>query len=122
MYTIFMMKLLVKWATLTVAIYILATYTPAMTIAEPKVAVFAALALGLLNALVRPILKLFAFPITLLTFGLFSLVINGLMLIFVPKFVSGVTINGFWWGVAGAAIISLITSILNRLLLGSEDA
>jgi putative membrane protein len=117
-----MMKLLVKWATLTVAIYVLATYTPAMTITEPKVAVFAALALGLLNTLVRPILKLFALPITLLTFGLFSIIINGLMLIFVPKFVSGVTINGFWWGVAGAAIISLITSIMNRMLLGSEDA
>jgi putative membrane protein len=115
------MKLLVKWATLTLAIYILATYTPAMTIAEPKVAVFAALALGLLNALVRPILKLLALPITLLTFGLFSLVINGLMLIIVPRLVSGVTVNGFWWGVAGAAIISLVTSILNRMLLGSEN-
>ena len=115
------MRLLVKWATLTLAIYVLATYTPAMTIAEPKTAVFAALALGLLNALVRPILKLFALPITLLTFGLFSLVINGFMLIIVPKFVSGVTVNGFWWGVGGAAMISIITSILNRLLLGSEE-
>lgn len=116
-----MMKLLVKWATLTLAIYVLATYTPAMTIAEPKVAVFAALALGLLNVLVKPILKLLTFPITLITFGLFSIIINGLMLIIVPRFVTGVVVNGFWWGVAGAAIISLITSVINRLLLGSEE-
>lgn len=115
------MKLLVKWATLTLAIYLLATYTPAMTITEPKVAVFAALVLGLLNTLVRPIIKLFALPITLITFGLFSLIINGFMLIIVPKIVSGVTVNGFWWGVAGAALISIITSILNRMLLGSEE-
>lgn len=121
MYTKDMMKLLVKWATLTLAIYILATYTPAMTIAEPKVAVFAALVLGLLNVLVKPILKLLTFPITLITFGLFSIIINGFMLIIVPRFVSGVTVNGFWWGVGGAAIISIVTSILNRLLLGSEE-
>ncbi len=116
-----MMKLLVKWATLTVAIYILATYTPAMTITEPKVAVYAALALGLLNVLVRPILKLLALPITLITFGLFSLVINGFMLIIVPRFVDGITVNGFWWGVIGAACISIITSFFNHLLLGSDD-
>lgn len=115
------MKLIIKWATLTLAIYLIASYTGLIAITEPKVAIFAALALGILNILVRPILKILAFPINLLTFGLFSLIINGFLITIVPKFVSGFIVNGFWNGVLAAILVSIATAILNSILVPKDD-
>lgn len=115
------MRILVKWATLTLAIYLIARYTGFVTVENTKVAVFAALALGLLNTLVKPILKLLTFPINFLTFGLFSLIINGFILTIVPIFIQGFKVQSFWYGVIAALLISIITSIMNSILLPKED-
>lgn len=115
------MKILIKWATLTLAIYLIATYTGYISITDPKTAILAAATLGILNALIRPILKIFTFPINLLTFGLFTLVINGFILTIVPKFINGFSVSGFWYGVLAAILISIITSILNWLLVPKDE-
>lgn len=116
-----MIKLLIKWAVLTLALWVLATYTPIIHIDEPKTLIYAAAVLGLLNTLLRPILKLISFPITLLTLGLFSFVVNGLMLWLVPFLVKGITVSSFMWAIIGAFAISLITGLLNHILIGEED-
>lgn len=115
------MRIIIKWATLTLAIYLIARYVGAISITEPKTAIFAALALGLLNALVRPILKFLTLPINILTFGFFSLILNGFMLTIVPKFVNGFTVKSFWWAVLAAGLITLITSILNSILIPDDE-
>ncbi len=115
------MKLIIKWATLTLAIYLLASYTGLVSIAEPKTAIYAALVLGILNIFVKPILKILTFPITLLTLGLFSIIINGFIITIVPRFVTGFVVNGFWNGVLAALIISIITAILNSIFVPKED-
>ncbi len=115
------MRILVKWATLTLAIYLLAKYTGYITIADNKTAVLAALALGILNILVRPILKILTLPINLLTFGLFTLIINGFVLTIVPHFINGFTVRDFWAGVISALLISIFTSILNAILVPKTD-
>jgi len=76
----------------------------------------AAFLLGILNTIIRPILVFFTFPLTILTFGLFLLVINGLTLLLVAAFVRGFHVNGFWGAVFGSILISIVSWILSRFL------
>jgi putative membrane protein len=69
----------------------------------------AAIVLGLLNALVRPILVLLTLPITVLTLGLFYLIVNGFTFLLASKLVPGFDVSGFWWAVLGALVVSLVS-------------
>jgi len=79
-------------------------------------ALAAAFLLGIVNAVLRPILIFFTLPITVLTLGLFLLVINGLMLLLVSSIVRGFHVNGFWGAVLGSILISLVSWVLSRVL------
>jgi len=79
-------------------------------------ALVAAFLLGVVNAIIRPILVLLTFPLTLVTLGLFLLVINGLMLWLVSALVRGFHVSGFWGAVFGSILISLVSWILSRFL------
>jgi len=79
-------------------------------------ALVAAFVLGIVNAILRPVLVLLTIPLTLLTLGLFLLVINGLMLWLVAAFVKGFHVNGFWGAVLGSILVSLVSWILSRFL------
>jgi putative membrane protein len=79
-------------------------------------AFMAALLLGIVNTLIRPLLILVTLPITLLTLGFFLLVINGLMLWLVAALVRGFHVNGFWGAVFGSILISIIGWVLSRIL------
>jgi putative membrane protein len=79
-------------------------------------ALAAAFLLGVVNVILRPILVFLTLPLTLLTLGLFLLVINGLMLWLVAALVGGFHVNGFWGAVFGSVLISLVSWILSRFL------
>ena len=79
-------------------------------------ALVAAFLLGIVNAILRPILVFFTLPLTLLTLGLFLLVINGLMLWLVATLVKGFHVNGFWGAVFGSILISIVSWVLSRFL------
>jgi len=79
-------------------------------------ALVAAFLLGIVNSIIKPILVLLTLPITVLTLGLFLLVINGLMLWLVSALVKGFYVNGFWGAVLGSILISLVSWILTRFL------
>lgn len=114
------MTLLVKWLILALAIFAVGKFLPGIHVTDFTIALWAAVALGILNTIIRPILKLLAFPITLLTLGLFALVINGFMFWLATKFVTGFTVDGFWWAVLAALLVSVITMILERVFLGRD--
>ena len=100
-----------------VAILILSYLLPGVIWVEGVwAALVAAFLLGIVNAVLRPILIFFTLPITVLTFGLFLLVINGLMLLLVSSIVSGFHVNGFWGAVLGSILISLVSWVLSRVL------
>ncbi len=80
-------------------------------------AIWAALLLGLVNAILRPILVLLTLPLTILTFGLFLLVINGLMLALVAFLIPGFFVNGFLGAILGSLLISLVSWTLSRFLV-----
>ena len=111
------MKLLLVWLINAIALMAVAYLLPGIAVAGFLTALVAALVLGLVNAVIRPVLILLTLPVTLLTLGLFIFVINGLMFWFVGSFISGFTVAGFWPGVSGAIGYSIVSWLLAALLL-----
>ena len=74
-----------------------------------------AIVLGLLNLIVKPILSILGLPLTIITLGLFSLVINAVIILLAAKFVSGMHVDGFWWALIFSIALSVITSLLNGI-------
>lgn len=111
-----MSAFLFRWLTTALAIGVVASLVPGIQVDGPWAAIVAALVLGLVNAVLRPVLILLTLPITILTFGLFALVINGAMLALVAALVKGIHVSGFGTAVLGALLISLVSSLLSWLL------
>ena len=84
--------------------------------------VIASLALGFLNAWVRPIAVVLTFPILIVTFGLFYFVINGFLLWFVGRWVKGFSVDTFWAAVWGGLVISIVGIFVNRMLGRPTDS
>ena len=112
-----MLKLLIVWLINALALLTVAYVMPAISVASFWSAMVAALVLGLVNAVMRPVLILLTLPATLLTLGLFIFVINGLLFWFVGSFLEGFVVAGFWAGVVGAFIYSVISWALSAVLL-----
>ena len=110
------MHLLLVWFINTLALLALPYVFPWVSVDSFRAAVIAALALGLINALIRPLLILLTLPATVLTLGLFIFVINGLLFWWVGSFVDGVHVGGFWSAVFGAIVYSIISWLLSSLL------
>jgi putative membrane protein len=110
-------KLLVVWLINTLALILVAYLLPGVSIASFASALVAALVLGLVNTVIRPLLILLTLPVTVLTLGLFIFVINGLLFWFVGSFIQGFVVAGFWWGVLGAIVYSVISWLLTALVL-----
>lgn len=113
----FLLKLIARWAAGTVAIWAVGwLLQPHIAVQDFATAIWAGLALGLLNALLRPILVFFTLPATIFTFGLFLLVINAFILFLVGQLVEGVTIDGFGWAFLGALLISVLSALLYKFI------
>ncbi|MDB5839714.1 MAG: phage holin family protein [Herminiimonas sp.] len=111
------MRLLLTWLVNTMALFAVPYLMQSVRIENFSTALIAALVLGLVNTLIRPILVLLTLPVTLLTLGLFILVINGLMFWVVAQLVSGFQVAGFWSAIGGALVYSIISWALSALLL-----
>ena len=111
------MKLLIVWLINAAALMAVPYLLPGISVSTFITALVAALVLGLVNTLVRPVLVLLPLPVTVLTLGLFIFVINGLLFWFVGSFIDGFVVAGFWWGVAGAIAYSIVSWALSSLLL-----
>jgi putative membrane protein len=116
------LRLIVVWLINTVALILVAYLLPGVNVATFGAALVAALVLGLINAVIRPILILLTLPVTILTLGLFIFVVNGLLFWFVGSFIQGFQVAGFWWGVLGAIVYSLISWLLTALILHRPSA
>ena len=116
-----MIKLLLVWLINAVALIAVAYLMPGVSVATFTTALVAALILGLINAVVRPVLVLLTLPVTILTLGLFIFVLNGLLFWLVGSWIQGFVVEGFWSGVFGAIVFSLISWILSALLLRSGE-
>ena len=112
------MHLIVRLLISMVAILLIAYLLPRLMWVDGLwSALVAAFLLGIVNAIIRPIFILLTLPVTILTLGLFLLVINALMLWMVAGLVNGFHVNGFWGAFFGSILISIISWILSRLVL-----
>jgi len=114
------MKFILNWLLSTLAIviaaYIINGFSAgAVVISSFWAAIIAALVLGIVNALIKPVLTVLTLPITLLTLGLFALVINALMVLLVSWLVPGFAIASFWVAVVFSIVLSLISWALHKI-------
>jgi putative membrane protein len=112
-----MTKLLLVWLINAVALVAVAYLLPGIAVQSFVTALVAALVLGLVNTVIRPVLVLLTLPVTVITLGLFIFLINGLLFWFVGSFITGFVVAGFWWGVIGAIVYSIVSWALAALIL-----
>jgi len=114
------MRLILLWILNAVALLAVAYMMPSIRVASFGSAMLAALLLGLVNAVVRPLLLLLTLPVTLLTLGLFIFVINGLMFWLAGSMIEGFAVGGFWSAVIGSLLYSVVSWALSSLLLSGK--
>ena len=115
------MRLILVWLINALALLALPYIFTSITIDSFVTALIVAVVLGLVNTLIRPVLVLLTLPVTVLTLGLFIFVINGLLFWAVGSFMPGFHVAGFWSGVFGAIVYSLISWALASLLPAKRD-
>ena len=109
------MQLLLRWLLNTIALFIVVTVVPGFSYRTVVTLAIAAAVLGLLNAIVKPILFLLTLPLTIVTLGLFLIVLNAIMLELTDFLVPGFDINGFGWAIVGAIVLGLVSLITNQI-------
>lgn len=110
-----MRSFLIRWVTTTVAVMVAAFIVPGMYYTNIRALLMASLVLGLLNALLKPLLMILSLPLLLITFGLFTWGINSLLLLLASNMVNGFVVNGWWSAMGGSLIISIVMMVLKRV-------
>ena len=113
---------LVHWAITALALWVASLIFRGLKFESTSALVISALLLGLANAVVKPLLIVLTLPLTLLTFGLFLLVINALMIMLVAALVRGFKLSGFWTAFFASIFISLLSIAIGALVSGSDPA
>jgi putative membrane protein len=109
---------LLHWALTAFALWVASHVFKGMRFSGTGALVVSALLLGLANAIVRPLLVFLTLPLTLITFGLFLLVINAVVLMLVAKLVEGFQLDGFWTALWASLFMSVLSFVLGAFLLG----
>ncbi len=110
------MNLIIRILLTAVAVVILAKFLPGVAVEGFTSAIIVAVVLGLLNIFIKPILVILTLPITVVTLGLFLLVINACIILLADKFIDGFAIDGFWIALLFSLLLSFLQSILFSLL------
>ncbi len=110
------LMIFINWLLLAAALWVTAYLLPGVHIQGGfETLLVLAVVIGLINAILKPILKLLTLPITILTLGLFSLVINALLILLASSIVPGFVVDGFWWALLFSLVLSLVNWFLSAL-------
>lgn len=110
------MNLLIRIIVTSALVLLIAHFMPGVHVAGFTTALIVAIVLGLLNIFIKPILVILTLPVTILTLGLFLLVINALMILLCSKIVGGFSVDTFWTALFFSIILSVLQSIMNGIL------
>jgi len=113
------MKLIIRILLTALAVILIATFLPGVSVAGFGTAIIVAVVLAILNIIVKPILVILTLPVTILTLGLFLLVINAIIILLADSFISGFGVDGFWIALIFSLLLSVFQSILYSIL-GSD--
>jgi len=114
------LTIVAKLVTTSLAIIIVAYMLPGVKVESALSAIGIAIVLAILNFFVKPLLVLLTLPITILTLGLFLIVVNALIILLAAEIVPGFAIDGFWWAVLFSIILSIVVSILESLQMAAS--
>ena len=114
------MKLLIRILLTAISVLIIAHFMPGVTVDSFTTSLIVAVVLGLLNIFIKPILVLLTLPVTLITFGLFLLVINALIILLCTNIVGGFHVDTFWTALFFSIILSILQSILYAITGGDK--
>ena len=109
------MSILINWIVSALAILAAAYLLPGVHVTSFVAALFAAVVLGIINAVLKPVLLILTLPINILTLGLFTFVINAAVILLAANLVPGFTVDGFWWALIFSVVLSIFNSFLHRL-------
>ena len=109
------MQFFARLITTTLAVLIVSYILPGIKVENVITAILFSVVLALLNTVLKPVIVLFTLPLTVITLGLFLVIINGLMILLAAEIVPGFHVDGFWWAVLFSIILSLVVSLLNSL-------
>ncbi|MCD7972146.1 MAG: phage holin family protein [Candidatus Azobacteroides sp.] len=98
------------------AVYFTAWLLPGISVKSYGSAIIVAIVLGILNVILKPVLQFISFPITILTLGLFLLVINAIIILIAGYIVTSFQVSSFWWALLFSIIVSIVTSILENII------
>jgi len=108
--------ILIKWMVYTIALFVVVNVVSGISVERWQTLLVGALVLGLLNAFLRPVLLFLTLPVNILTLGLFTLVLNGLIFYLAAWLVKGFIVTGFWSSFVAALVFSIISFLLNLLI------
>ena len=111
--------LIISWLISAVSLIIVSWIIPGFIVESFGSALIAAIVIGLINATVGFFLKIITLPISVLTFGIFLLVINALMLMFASSLLTGFTVTGFWAAFFGAIVLAIVNMVF-RSIIGTD--
>lgn len=115
------MKFIISILFTAAVVMVLGHLLPGVHVTNFWTAVVVALVLALLNAVLKPILIVLTFPITVITFGLFLFVINAIIIIICDKFIGGFAVDNFWWALLFSILASVATSWFQKEVLRTKD-
>ncbi len=116
-----MRGLAIRWLLNALALLFTAWLMPGMEIKGFGAALIAALVLGVVNAVIRPLVLFFTLPLNILTLGLFTLVVNALMLLIVKSVVNGFVVSGFWAAFFGSIVLAIVSGLLSAIVLDYNE-
>jgi putative membrane protein len=117
----YLTSFLVHWAIMSLSLWVVSYLFSGIRFADTPSLIVSALLLGFANAILRPVLILVTLPLTLLTLGLFLLVINALMLMLVSALVRGFTLSGFWTAFFASIVIALLNLLFGAIWSGGWE-
>lgn len=110
------MRLLIRFLLNAVAVYITAYFLQGVHVNDFTTALVVALLLGVINVTIKPLLFLLTLPITVLTLGLFTFVINACMILLVDWILPSFRVDGFWWALLFSLVLSIVSSLLHKII------
>lgn len=114
------MTLIIRLLWNALGLILIAEFIDGITVDGFYPAVIAALVLGLLNSIIKPILFILTLPITILTLGLFAFVINAGLFLFAASFIDGFAVDNFWYALLGSLLMSIVSTIGSRSIGGES--
>ncbi|KFF19157.1 MULTISPECIES: phage holin family protein [Chryseobacterium] len=114
------MNLIIRLFITAIVAYLLTKVLPGVHFEGFSSAIIFAIVLGVLNIFVKPILGLLGLPLTIITLGLFALVINAVIILIADYFIDSMVVSGFWWALIFSVLLSFVTSLANSMFSDGE--